>query len=234
MKWLVAVFLALSVGLSRGNDAVVAPAAALAPADSDNIVAVLHASQQLRLDAMALADPESPRARRLRDSFAALTRGLDLPPIVELRVVRAEIMAETLQGHIVVVHEAIGDWPDHERLFVLGHELGHVMLGHWAQLGTLYRKWVPGRVTRQHTDGVADALGREASALAHRHEFEADAFALHSVREHGGSVPDVVAAFMRAGARTDTPTHPATRKRVAALRAVDSDRPAVAAFRAAQ
>ena len=153
-----------------------------------------------------------------------LTRGLDLPLLVELRIVRAEIVAETLQGHIVVVNEALGDWPQSEQLFVLGHEFGHVLLGHWAQLGTLYRKWVPGPVTQPHTDAVADALGHGASALAHRHEFEADAFALHRVCALGGSVHDVVAAFMRTGARSDTATHPATRKRVAALRAVEPDR----------
>jgi Zn-dependent protease with chaperone function len=228
MKWLVAIVLVLGCGLSRGDDA------ALAPANSADIVAVLHASQQLRLDALALADPGSPRARRLRESFDVLTRGLHPMPRLELRIVRAEIVAETLQGHIVVVNEALGDWPQSEQLFVLGHELGHVLLGHWAQLGTLYRKWVPGPVTQPHTDAVADALGQGASALAHRHEFEADAFALHRVCALGGSVHDVVAAFMRTGARSDTATHPATRKRVAALRAVESERLTVAATGAAQ
>jgi Peptidase family M48 len=214
---LLAMLLALGCGATRGDDAPPTPGRT-----PDDIAAVLHRSQQLRLDALASADPLSPRARRLRDNFDALTRGLPPMPRLELRIVRADIVAETLQGHIVVVNESIGDWPQGEQLFVLGHELGHVLLGHWAQLETLYRQWIPGPVTRQHTDAVAGALGHSASALAHRHEHEADAFALRKVCALGGSMNDIVAAFMRTGARNDTPTHPATRKRVAALRSAST------------
>jgi Zn-dependent protease with chaperone function len=213
MRGLLIIFVALACGAARGEDAGAAP----------GIVAVLHHSQQLRLDAMVPVDRDSPRAQRLQQSFDTLVRRLQTLPPVELRVVRGEVFAETLQGKIIVANEALADLPEGERLFALAHELGHVMLGHWAQLGLLYQKWVPGAVRQEHTDAVAALLGSDASALAHRHEFDADAFGLRTLRALGRSERDALALFMRLGGRHDTATHPGTRKRVAALRATEHD-----------
>jgi Zn-dependent protease with chaperone function len=213
MRGLLIIFVALACGTAHGQDTDASP----------GIVAVLHNSHQLRLDAMATADHDGPRAQRLRESFDILVRHLRTLPPVELRVVRGEVLAETLQGKVIVANEALADLSEGERLFALAHELGHVMLGHWAQLGLLYQKWVPGAVRQEHTDAVAARLGAEASALAHRHEFEADAFGLRTLRALGRSEQDALAVFMRLGARHNTATHPSTRKRVAALRAVEPD-----------
>ena len=213
MRGLLIIFVALACGTAHGQDTDASP----------GIVAVLHNSHQLRLDAMATADHDGPRAQRLRESFDMLVRHLRTLPPVELRVVRGEVFAETLQGKVIVANEALADLSDGERLFALAHELGHVILGHWAQLGLLYQKWVPGAVRQEHTDAVAARLGAEASALAHRHEFEADAFGLRTLRALGRSEQDALAVFMRLGARHNTATHPSTRKRVAALRAVEPD-----------
>jgi len=210
MSWMV-----LAGGAARGEDARPTP----------EIIRVLHASQQKQLDAMTPADAASLRALKVRESFEKLLRGLRSPALskVELRVVRGEIVGETLQGHIVVANIALADLPEGERIFVLAHELGHVVLDHWSQVGLLYAKWVPGPVVQQHTDAIADRLGREASALAYRQEFEADAFALATLRAMGLPDQHVVAAFMDLGWRNDTATHPGTRRRLAALRAVASD-----------
>ena len=213
MRGLLIIFVALACGAAHAEDTGAAP----------GIVAVLHSSQQLRLDAMAAADHDGPRAQSLRESFDMLVRHLRTLPPVELRVMRGEVFAETLQGKVIVANEALADLPEGERLFALAHELGHVMLGHWAQLGLLYQKWVPGAVLQEHTDAVAAQLGADASALAHRQEFEADAFGLRTLRALGRSEQDALAVFMRLGARHDTATHPSTRKRVAALRGVEPD-----------
>lgn len=213
MRWLLTILMALACNPVRCDDTDRAP----------DIVAVLFRSQQLRLSAMKPADPDSARARGLRASFDALAQQLRTAPPVELRIVRGEIVAETVHGNIVIANEALGDLPEGERLFVLAHELGHVMLDHWTQMELLYQKWIPGAVTQQHTDAVATPLGRDASALAHRQEFEADAFALRAVRALGLSEQDVIAAFMGLGVRNATATHPSTMKRVAALRAIEPD-----------
>ena len=211
---LLMILVALTCGSALSDEVGIAPA----------IVTALARSQQLQLDAMKLADAASPRARTLRDNFDVLVRRLRTPPQVELRIIGGATVAETLHGHIVVANEALADLPEGERLFVLAHELGHMVLDHGSQMGLLYQKWVPGAVTQQHTDAIAGQLGRDASALVHRQEFEADAFGLQAVRALALSEQDALAAFMDLGVRNDTATHPGTRKRVAALRAIEPDR----------
>ena len=121
---------------------------------------------QVRMDKLQAAPADSARAQKVRASFDTLLGRLGLGLKVELRVVRGDVLAEALHGDVVIVNEAIGAWPEQERLFVLAHELGHVALGHWSQMSGMYQKWVPGRVTQAQTDAVAALLGREASALA--------------------------------------------------------------------
>ena len=191
----------------------------------ENILGVLARSQLARLDRTQAADPTGPRARTVRSSFESLTRVLGLRYPVELRVIEGEIVAETLQGRIVLANESLADLSEGERLFILAHELGHVELRHWEQTERLYQKWVPGVVTPDQTEPVAALLGRDASGLAYGQEFEADAFALRTLHALGGSSRDAVSAFMRMGLshdmRHDTATHPGTGKRLAALRAAD-------------
>ena len=213
MRWLVAISMALTCSSARCDEA----------ADTPDIVVVMHRSQQLRLDAMTPAVRDNPRTQRLRESFGALVRNLRAPASMELHVVRGGSVAETLHGRIVVAHEALGDLAEGERLFILAHEIGHVMLGHWPQVGFLYRRWIPGRVTAELTDAIAEPLGREASALAHRQEFEADAFGLRAVRALGGAEQDALAALMTLGVRARSPTHPGTNQRLAALRRAEPE-----------
>lgn len=205
MRCWVFICFALVAGVARGED----------------IVEVLQRSQQVRLERFESAPISSQRAQKVRDSFDMLTEQLGLGRTVELRVVRGETLAETLHGRVVIANEAMGDWPEEDRLFVLAHELGHVALAHWAQMGVMYQKWVPGMVTAQQTDAVAALLGREASQLAYQQEYEADAFASRTLEAMGVSRQDVLSVFMHLGLHKDTPTHPGTQRRVAALRAAE-------------
>jgi len=203
MRWLALTILGITLATAaRGED----------------IVDVLRRSQQQRLDAMARA-PASPRTRAVQHSFEQLRALLPSSIEVELCMIEGPILAETLHGHIVVANESLGDLPEGERLFVLAHELGHVVGGHWLQMSQVYRRWIPGEVTPEQTDPVATRLGREASLLAHRQEFDADAFAVQLLRQVGRSSDDAYAAFLHLGMQQDTATHPGTRKRVASLRA---------------
>jgi hypothetical protein len=187
------------------------------PARAQDIVEVLLRSQQSRLDALVPA-PAGPRADLVRASFERLRERLQPHLAAELRVISGEITAETLIGHVVVANESLADLPEGERDFILAHELGHVAAGHWLQLGLLYKRWIPGAVTPETTDPVAGPLGQEASHLAHRHELEADAYALKALKQLKRPVQDAFSVFLRQGVMNDTATHPGTRKRVASLR----------------
>jgi predicted Zn-dependent protease len=195
----------------------------VASARAEDIVEVLQRSQQMRLDAMPRAAPGSDAAHALQSVFEQLVQvaGIDQP--VELRVVEGDTVAETLLGQVVIANAALARRPQAEQLFILAHELGHVVQGHQDQMGQLFRKWVPGRVVQEHTDAVAPMLGREASGLAHRQEFAADAFALRTLCAMGYSRNEVVELFMRMGMHQATATHPASNKRMLALRVVPLD-----------
>jgi len=204
MRWLqLAILGVMLAGQARGED----------------IVDVLRRSQQQRLDAMPRA-PSGDRAKIVRSSFEKLRQALKPEMDIDLVVIAGATAAETLHGHIIVANESLADLPEGERIFILAHEIGHVANDHWQQMGGLYRRWIPGEVTPSQTDPVAGSLGRDASGLAHRQEYEADAFALQALRRLGFSPEVAVSAFMRQGMQQDTATHPGTRKRLAALRAV--------------
>ena len=200
---------------------VAAICAAASAVQANDIIDVLHQSAQRRLDAMTLA-PDGPRAQAVRSSFELLRRTAAPESTVELRIVTGSTVAETLDGRVIVANEALADMPEGVRLFVLAHELGHVQQGHWRQVGDLYKRFVPGEVVPQNTEPVAGPLGRAASAQAHRHEFEADAFALQALRTLGRGSDEAFAALRHQGLQQDTATHPGTRKRLASLRAADA------------
>lgn len=207
MRWLFLLTMALTSFIALGDET-----------QPLRIAGVLARSQQMQLDALALAEPASPRAARVAASFTRVVREAQ-PPDVDLRVIRGALVAETLHGHVVVANESLADLTEGQRRFILAHEMGHVVLGHWAQMVALYERWIPGEVTKSETDPVAARLGREASALAHRQEFEADAFGVKLLLDMGFAEDDAVTAFMSLGVHKETATHPGTMRRVAALRA---------------
>lgn len=203
MRWLAVTVLGLSLATTaRGED----------------IVDVLRRSQQQRLDSFVPV-AVAARSATIHHSFERLRDRLGPLPPIDLHVVRGPIVAETLHGHIIVVNESVADLPEGERLFLIAHEIGHVVNRHWMQLGLVYRAWVPGEVTPRTTDPIAGPLGREASQTAHRHELEADLFALRALETIGVPTDAAFSSLRLAGLQQDTATHPGTRKRIASLRA---------------
>jgi predicted Zn-dependent protease len=197
-----------------------------ASARAEDIVEVLQRSQQTRLEALHMAPADSAAAQKLAAAFDQLLRfnGIDQP--VELKVVDGAGFAETLLGKVVVVNAVLAERAPLEQLFVLAHELGHVTAGHQAQMGLVFLKWVPAEVVQAHTDAVAPMLGREASGLAHHQEFSADAYALRTLCAMGYPRDEVLGTFLRMGMYQATATHPASNKRLAALRGVPVEEPA--------
>lgn len=195
--------------------------ALVGPAHSEDIIDVLRRSQDQRLDALKPAQ-DAQRAQTVRATFEKLLQALKPDITVELRVVSGSTIAETLHGAIIVANESLADMPEGERAFIIAHELGHVSQGHWAQMGRVYQRWVPGEVTQDKTDPIAGPLGRDASELAHRQEYAADVFGLQALTKLGWSVDVVLSAFLRQGVQHDTATHPGTRRRIAALRAAEA------------
>jgi len=191
-----------------------------APVSAEGILSVLARSHRQKLDELKRQAVSDPRAELLRQDFEGLLARQSPPPDVELLVVDGPVHAETLAGRVVVISAGLAVLDEGERLFILAHELGHVQMGHWAELCAVYARHIPAEVTPDVTDAVAPKLGREASALVHGHEYAADAFAWRSIRARGWGLGSVRGALMVVPNVGDTSTHPATRKRLAHLRTI--------------
>lgn len=189
-------------------------------AHAENIEQVLEHSAQTRLAQRLPARADSEAARRIQASFARLQTLAPAPHPVELQVMQGGVQAEAMLGHLLVVGEAVGELPESERLMLLAHEYGHLCLDHWHALVAMYQRHVPGEVRPDTTDPVAQALGRDGRELSHRHEFEADAFGYQLAQQLGTGLDDAFSVLMRSPTMADSPTHPATRRRIAQLRAL--------------
>jgi Zn-dependent peptidase ImmA (M78 family) len=64
--------------------------------------------------------------------------------------------AETLHGHIIA-NESLADLPEGERIFILAHEIGHVVSDHRHRWGGTALD--SSEVTPARTDPVAESLG---------------------------------------------------------------------------
>lgn len=198
---------------------VIAFVLASAPAAAETIEQVLQRSQIKRLESTTpLADTDT-RAQTIRATFQRLLDAGHRPSGgVELRVVEGVMLAECLLGRVIMVDASMSQLPVGERLFVLAHELGHLINGHWAHVGNAFRKHIPGDVEPSQADAAHALIGPEMSAMSHRHELDADAYGFRAIQRMGYGLDTVLASFMRYGVQQDTATHPSTRKRVAHLR----------------
>ena len=190
---------------------------------AESIEQVLDRSQMMRVAQRPPAEMQSAAVQRVRQSLLRLTTlaGADAPP-VELLLVGGDLFAEALLDRAgMAVSQAVGDLPEGERLLLLAHELGHVRLAHARALKALYRTHIPGEVRPETTDSVSAALGREAHALSHRHEHEADAYGYALVRSLGFGIDNAFALLTRQGMQHDSATHPGTRRRLAQLRVLE-------------
>lgn len=190
---------------------------------AESIEQVLYRSQVMRMSQRPAADAQSAAAQRVHHSLQRLTSlaGTQAPP-VELVLVGGDLFAEALLDRPgIAVSQAVGDLPEGERLLLLAHELGHVRLAHARALKALYRTHIPGEVRPETTNPVGAALGRQAHALSHRHEHEADAYGYALVRTLGFGIDNAFALLTRQGMQHDSATHPGTRRRLAQLRMLE-------------
>jgi Zn-dependent protease with chaperone function len=188
------------------------------PAGPETIRQVLDRSAGQRLAEFARHRVDPVHSARIQADVERIVNQLAQRPAIELMVVDGPFHAETLAGHVLVVSASLAALPEGERLFILAHEIGHAVMGHWGELGELYTRLIPGEVRQDVTDAVAPRLGREASELVHGHEYAADAYAWQILRSLGYGMDSVMAALQVVPGMGDTPTHPATRKRYARLR----------------
>jgi len=190
------------------------------PASAEDILQVLERSQRMQLEALVQEElpADHPEAQVVRESFDKVLAAWHEPVRVRLVVVRGPLLAVCLMGKIVAANVSLAEMSESERLFVLAHELGHVVRHHWDDVGALYKSYIPGEVVQEKTDPISGALGRDASAQAHQHEFEADAFALRLIRRMGQPDDTPVVLFQHLPPVKASATHPSSSQRLVQLR----------------
>jgi predicted Zn-dependent protease len=188
---------------------------------AEDIGTVLMRSQLMQLEALRPGeiDAADPRVQLIATSLERVLTIVQTPPDVQLIVVEGSpLVAVCLMGRVIVANAVLANLSEAERTFVLAHEVGHIAYNHWGQLGELYRTHIPGEVVQERTDAVAGILGREASALSHRHEFEADAFALRLLKRLGDPDDTPIVLFQQhLPLVKGTATHPGTYQRISQL-----------------
>jgi Zn-dependent protease with chaperone function len=199
-------------------------AVAATPAWSgENIRDVLQRSQQMQLDALSKRQiaADDPRVVTIQATFERVLHAVHAPSDVRLIVVEGPLLAVCLMGRVIAANVQIAEMSEAERTFIIAHEVGHVALDHWAKLGDLYQHHIPTDVVKEKTDPVAEVLGRDASAMAYQHEYEADAFALRLLRRLGDPEDTPVVLFLEhLPPVRATATHPGTHQRLAQMRAL--------------
>jgi len=186
---------------------------------AEDIVDVLVRSQMMRADAEAELGADAPDALVIQRSWERLGRTIGTLP--RLKVVVGGVYAEGIVGQMVIVGAEVASLPEGERLMMLAHEVGHIRMGHFDQLCSLYKRFIPGEVKPETTNPIKRVLSEEAHAQAHRQEFEADAWGYKVVRRMGYGLDTAISLLTERGVLPDTATHPATRRRIAQLRMLE-------------
>lgn len=182
-----------------------------------DIVAALNLGQKVALDKCEEVADAADDAAVIQASFERVKAAAGIARPITVRIARCNAMVQVLQG-VVVAHPAIANWNEGERLFVLAHELGHVVNGDWHTFTSTFAGLVPAETTDAEAPMALRRAQPHVSSLMHGFEYGADSFALSVLETMGrDGVTDGCAALRKDIPVSTTPTHPGTNLRVAAL-----------------
>lgn len=186
----------------------------------DKLVSSIEASP-----AGCKAVPGSHAQRRLMEADVARFRQkVPAATDVAFQVLDCEADGFVYQGETIVLSTRLARLNPQQRFFIIAHELGHLTLGHHGAM----RSFVARIVDQQRDEARARAqLVSSLSAISHRHELDADAFAVRTMRAAGQDAEQAALIFDSIGDDRDNNTHPSARRRAAAIRALNAPAGAV-------
>lgn len=121
------------------------------------------------------------------------------------------------RGNTIVISSRLAARPAAQRFFIIAHEFAHVQLEHHGEVHSFVARLLDG------APDEGDARARVAgplTTLSHRHELQADAYAVRLMREAGLDVTQAARLFEDIGSERDTSTHPSPMRRARAIRAL--------------
>jgi hypothetical protein len=183
---------------------------------SDQLVHALKAD----FSSLKEVPADSEKAMLLQSEFAQLLQAMQLRTPIKLMVVREVEVAKAYPGRVIAVHEDVGTLSQSQRVFVLTHELAHVLQDHF----TAYYSFLD---AQSHTEqdeftGEEAAVLRGFQTVSHNAEFSADDFAKKVVLALGLSIDDAIGLLRSYRDAEASLTHPAPAARVARLVSANS------------
>jgi Zn-dependent protease with chaperone function len=155
---------------------------------------------------------DHPQRQQIEDDIAGFMQAVPAAAEVRFEVQDCAMDGQLYNGKTIVLSVRLARLSQPQRFFIIAHEYGHYQLDHHSVMSGLLSR----RAVHRHEE-VAAAPGVE---LAHRTEFEADAYAVRLMNANGLDPEDAALLFDSLGAGKDNNTHPAFARRGQAIRSV--------------
>jgi len=160
--------------------------------------------------------PRHPQRQLIEADIERFRRHVEVPAAVQFQVMDCDADGFVHQGQAIVLSTRLSRMNPAQRFFIIAHEMGHLSLAHHGAM----RGFVA-RIVDEHRD-EARARARLVSSLSsisHRHELDADAFAVRAMLSAGLDPEHAAWIFDSIGGDTDNNTHPSAKRRADAIRA---------------
>ena len=186
--------------------------AAIAVVLGSSACAPLRGDGSTRLAGCNPISLQHPGRQVIEADVANFVRAVPAAGAVRFEVQDCLMDGQLYDGKTIVLGACLARLPQPQRYFVIAHEFAHYRLDHQAQNG--------GRSAHILGYQAQPSHARDASELAHRTEFEADAYAVRMMRAQGLDPEDAARLFDSMGAGGNSATHPAFARRARAIRDV--------------
>lgn len=157
--------------------------------------------------------PDNPQRQQIEADIADFVRTVPAAADVRFEVQDCVMDGQLYNGTTIVLSARLARLPQAQRFFIIAHEYGHHQLDHQTVMGGLLA-----RIAGHRRDEATAAPG--VTELAHRTEFEADAYAVRLMHGNGMDPEDAAQLFDSLGTGKDNATHPAFSRRAQAIREV--------------
>jgi hypothetical protein len=186
--------------------------AAIVSALGNSGCAPLHEHSFSRFSGCSPISAESPERQLVEADIAAFFRTTPEAGQARFEVHDCQMDGQVHDGKTIILSARIARLPLPQRYFIIAHEFAHHRLDHQVQIG--------GPLAGIVSAHAGPGKGLDAAELAHRTEFEADAYAVRMMDAQGLDPEEAARLFDSMGAGTDSATHPAFRRRAQAIRDV--------------
>lgn len=173
--------------------------------------AQLHEDRSARFTGCRPISPDHPDRLVIEADVVAFVNTVGASGAARFEVQDCPTDGLLYDGATIILSASLARLPSPQRFFIIAHEFGHHRLGHEAQLGG---------VLANNLSQRSLPMPRGTAELAHRIEFEADAYAVRMMHAYGLDPEDAARLFDSLGAGEDNTTHPAFARRAQAIRQV--------------